>query len=131
FFGGSQGGWVAPLAATRTPVDFVAVGFGLISSPEEEDRDQVTGEMREMGYGQADIAAARQLAAAASRIAASHFTNGFREFQALKDRYSKRPWFGRLEGEYTGPMLRESDADLKRVGQPLFDNLELIWKYDA
>jgi uncharacterized protein len=131
FFGGSQGGWVAPLAATHVPADFVAVGFGLISSPEEEDRDQVISEMRETGYGEADIAAARQLAAAASRIAASHFTSGFEEFQALKNRYSGRPWFSRIEGEYTGAMLRESDADLRRVGQPLFDNVELIWNYDA
>ena len=33
FFGGSQGGWVAPLAATRSTADFVAVGFGLVVSP--------------------------------------------------------------------------------------------------
>jgi len=30
--GGSQGGWVAPLAATRAPVDFVIVSFGLAVS---------------------------------------------------------------------------------------------------
>ena len=28
-------------------------------------------------------------------------------------------------------MIRESDSDLRRVGQPLFDNVELIWNYDA
>lgn len=33
FRGGSQGGWVAPLAATRTKVDFVIVGYGLAISP--------------------------------------------------------------------------------------------------
>ena len=31
--GGSQGGWVAPLAANRAPVDFVIVSFGLTVSP--------------------------------------------------------------------------------------------------
>lgn len=31
FFGGSQGGWVAPLAATKSKADFVAVGFGLMA----------------------------------------------------------------------------------------------------
>ncbi|MEP7061008.1 MAG: alpha/beta hydrolase [Betaproteobacteria bacterium] len=30
---GSQGGWVAPLAATIEPVDFIIVGFGLAVSP--------------------------------------------------------------------------------------------------
>ena len=131
FFGGSQGGWVAPLAATHVPADFVAVGFGLISSPEEEDRDQVVSEMREQGYGDAEIAKAKELAVAASRIAASHFTSGFDQFQALKARYSGQPWYRRINGEYTGAMIRESDSDLRRVGQPLFDNVELIWNYDA
>ncbi|PYK17429.1 MAG: alpha/beta hydrolase [Verrucomicrobia bacterium] len=32
--GGSQGGWVAPLAATRVPIDFVIVSFGLASAAE-------------------------------------------------------------------------------------------------
>lgn len=131
FFGGSQGGWVAPLAATRSPADFVAVGFGLISSPIEEDRDQVADDLREKGFGEADIAEALQLASAASAIAASHFTKGFEHFEALKERYSTKPWYRYVKGEYTGAMLKESDADLRRVGQPLFDNVELIWNYDA
>lgn len=131
YFGGSQGGWVAPLAATLGPADFVAVGFGLISTPTEEDRDQVVTEMRELGYGDRDIADAVKLADAASNIAASHFTTGFEQFQALKQRYANRPWFTRINGEYTGAMMRESNADLHRVGQALYDNVELIWNYDA
>jgi pimeloyl-ACP methyl ester carboxylesterase len=131
FFGGSQGGWVAPLAATRSPADFVAVGFGLISSPIEEDRDQVADDLREKGFGQGDIAEALELASAASAIAASHFTRGFEQFDALKRKYSSRRWYPYIKGEYTGAMLKESDADLRRVGQPLFDNVELIWNYDA
>ena len=130
FFGGSQGGWVAPLAATHTRADFVAVGFGLIASPIEEDREQVVDDLREKGYGQQEIAQALELAAATSRIASSHFTAGFEQLAALKQRYSKQPWYGAVKGEYTGAMLRESDADLRRVGQPLFDNVELIWTYD-
>jgi uncharacterized protein len=131
YFGGSQGGWVAPLAATLGPADFVAVGFGLISTPAEEDRDQVVSEMRELGYGPSDIAEAVQLADAASRIASSHFTNGFEQFEALKQSYSGRSWFSRINGEYSGAMMRESDADLRRIGQAEFDNVELIWTYDA
>lgn len=131
FFGGSQGGWVAPLAATHVPADFVAVGFGLISSPEEEDRDQVVSEMRELGYGDADIAEARQIADAASALAASHFTSGFEQLKAVKQRYSSRPWFNRINGEFTGAMMLETDADLRRIGQAEYDNVELIWDYDA
>jgi hypothetical protein len=35
-FGRSQGGWVAPLAATRTAVDFLGVGFGVVGTPVEQ-----------------------------------------------------------------------------------------------
>ena len=131
FFGASQGGWIAPLAATRSSADFVAVGFGLIASPVEEDRDQVISEMREKGYGARDIEDARQVAEAAGRIVASHFTSGFDQFDQLKQRYSARPWFRQIKGEYTGDMLAEGNANLRRVGRALFDDLELIWDYDG
>ena len=56
FFGGSQGGWVAPLAATRTKADFVAIGFGLVASPIEEDREQLVSEVRAAGQGEDAVA---------------------------------------------------------------------------
>ena len=36
-----------------------------------------------------------------------------------------------IKGEYSGDMRRMSDADLRRVGRAVFDNLELIWNYDS
>src|SRR3546814_19211988 len=51
FFGGSQGGWVAPLAATRTKAAFVAVGFGLGASPIAEDPEPVGSEGGAAGIG--------------------------------------------------------------------------------
>src|SRR3546814_5378254 len=39
FFGGSQGGRVAPLAAKRAKADFVAVGLGLGGPPTGEERE--------------------------------------------------------------------------------------------
>ena len=44
---GSQGGWVAPIAANRAPVDFVIVCFGLAVSVIDEDQQQVEIEMRD------------------------------------------------------------------------------------
>lgn len=131
YFGGSQGGWVAPLAATRTPVDFVAVGFGLIESPLGEDREQVLSEMRAKGYGTDDVAAAREVADATGQLVASNFTIGFDHLAVMKRRDGSKPWFNDINGEFTGAVLRESEADLRRVGRALFDNLELIWDYDA
>src|SRR4029077_7485479 len=50
--GGSQGGWVAPFAATRAPVDFVIVSFGLAVSVIDEDQEEVALEMRLKGHSQ-------------------------------------------------------------------------------
>lgn len=131
FFGGSQGGWVAPLAATRAPADFVVVGFGLMVSPLDEDRQQILSEMREKGYGEPDLTQAGEVADAAGRLVASHFSSGFEDVAAIKQRYSGKPWFTQIDGEFTGAIMRTSDADLHRIGPALFDNLELIWDYDA
>lgn len=131
FFGGSQGGWIAPLAATRSLADFVAVGFGLMASPLEEDRSQVLTEMREQGYGAADQTEAAELADAAGALVASHFTTGFDRLADLKRRYSGKPWFRQIKGEFTGEIARADEADLRRVGRALYDNLELIWDHDA
>ena len=131
YFGGSQAGWIAPLAATRSSPDFVAIGYGLVASPMEEDREQVLSEMRSLGYAGADLAGAGEVADAAGAVVALHFTGGFDQLANAKRRYGSKPWFGRIKGEFTGAMLMESEADLKRVGGALFDNLDLIWDYDS
>lgn len=131
YFGGSQGGWIAPLAATRSNPDFVAVGFGLIGSPIEEDREQVLSEMRARGYGEPDLSEARQVAAATGRLVSSRFTAGFEQLAEVRRLHGAKPWFNQIEGEFTGAVLREKDADLRRIGPALFDNLELIWDYDS
>ncbi len=131
YFGGSQGGWIAPLAAARSRPDFVAVGFGLIGSPIDEDRDQVLTEMRVKGYGEPDLSQAREVAEAAEALVESRFTSGFERLAEVKRRYAAKPWFGQIQGEFTGDVLRESEADLRRVGAAVFDNVELIWNYDS
>ena len=131
YFGGSQGGWVAPLAATRSKPDFVTVAFGLIASPIEEDREQVLSEMRAKGFGNPDLSQAREVAAAAAKVVSSRFTTGFERLADVKRLYGAKPWFSQIQGEFTGEVLREDEADLRRIGTALFDNLELIWGYDS
>ena len=131
YFGGSQGGWIAPLAATRSRPDFVAVGFGLIGSPIEEDREQVLTEMRGKGFGEPDLSEARQVAAATAELVRSRFTQGYERLAEVRGRYGAKPWFNQIEGEFTGAVLREKLGDLRRAGSAIFDNLELIWDYDS
>lgn len=131
FFGGSQGGWVAPLAATRSPADFVAVGFGLVVSPVQEDREQLLDEARQMKLGAAEVGKVERLSRATAALVRSHFTQGYEVLAQVRRDIGTAPWAATLQGEYSGDMLRMSDADLRRIGRARFDNLELIWDHDA
>jgi len=131
FFGGSQGGWVAPLAATRTDTDFVAVGYGLVASPIEEDRDQMLLEAQALEYDEAKIAEILRLSEVTSKVVVSGFTEGLEELQDLRDAVSRYDWPAQINGEYSGDMLRMNDIDLRRIGRAVFDNVELIWDYDS
>lgn len=131
YFGGSQGGWVAPLAATRSPADFVAVGFGLVISPLEEDRAQLLDEARRMHLDAADFAKIERLADATATLRLSNFRHGFEQLAAIREEIGDVAWASSIEGEGTGDILRMSDADLRRIGRARFDNVELIWDYDA
>jgi uncharacterized protein len=131
FFGGSQGGWVAPLAATRTRADFVAVGFGLVASPIEEDREQMVSEVRAAGLGKDAEALVTRLSAATATLLLSDFRDGYDALDAARRAMAAQPWAGKIEGEYSGAMARMTNEELRRVGRARFDNLELIWDYDA
>lgn len=131
FFGGSQGGWVAPLAATRTKADFVAIGFGLVASPIEEDREQMVSEVRAAGLGDDAVALVNRLSAATSKLALSNFTAGYEDLDAVRREMAGQPWAAKIDGEYSGDVARMTDDDLRRIGRARFDNVELIWNYDA
>jgi pimeloyl-ACP methyl ester carboxylesterase len=131
YWGQSQGGWVAPLAATRSKADFVAVGFGLITAPIEEDRDQMILEAQTLGLTDHEKAQIKRLSKATATIVSSHFTSGFEAFNVLRTEVADEKWSHIINGEYSGDMLRMSDRDLRRVGRAVFDNLEIIWDYDS
>lgn len=120
--GGSQGGWVAPLAANRAHVDFVIVGYGLAVSVIDEDQEEVEIEMREKGHSPEEIAQALEVARAAEDVIASHFTEGFAELDAMRARYRSAPWYKDLHGNYTYLLLPYSQAQLRQLG-----GTELSW----
>jgi pimeloyl-ACP methyl ester carboxylesterase len=131
YWGQSQGGWVAPLAATRSKVDFVVVGYGLVSSPINEDRDQMLLEAQAMGLGESEKEQIRRLSQATAKIVSSHFMSGFEALDTLRKEAGNERWARSIDGEYSGDMLRMNDSDLRRVGRAVFDNLEIIWDYDG
>jgi hypothetical protein len=110
---GSQGGWVAPLAANRAHVDFVIVCFGLAVSVIDEDQQEVEIEMRERGHSSADIANALEVARAAETVIASGFTEGFEQFDTVRAKYKDAPWYKDLHGNYTYALLPYSESQLR------------------
>lgn len=138
--GTSQGGWVAPLAASnlvvpntvQTNVDKLIVAYGLAISPNDEDREQVLLEMQALGYQDSDLAAAAEVATATGVLMASGFREGFAEYARVRKAYKSRPWFSQIQGEYTGdilgypaPVLRLLAPIARRLG-----NQGTPWDYD-
>jgi uncharacterized protein len=131
YFGGSQGGWVAPLAATHSAAEFVAIGFGLVASPIEEDREQMVSEARALGLDAHAFELIDALSAATARLVLSDFEQGYDELDKVRNELSRQPWSQQIHGEYSGQILRLSDDELRRLGRARFDNVELIWDYDS
>ncbi len=129
FEGGSQAGWVAPLAGRKADADFVVVGYGLAESPLAEDREEVFDDLRKAGFDSEDvIAKAREITEATGRVMASDFEEGFGALDAVRAKYGKEPWYSKIEGEYTGDFLAYPNWALRLLG-PMVD-VGTSWEYD-
>ena len=111
--GGSQGGWVAPIAATRAPIDFVIVSFGLAVSVIDEDQEEVALEMRLKGHSQEEISKALEVASAAEAVFESGFTKGFERLDAVRAKYRNEPWYRDVHGNYTHFILPYTAAEVR------------------
>jgi uncharacterized protein len=116
FDGGSQAGWIAPLAATQADADFVSVGFGLAEGPLAEDREQVMRDLAAAGYGAGVQAKAREVTDATGLIMASGFQRGFDELDAARAKYAREPWWSTMRGEFTGELAAQTGAALRAAG---------------
>jgi uncharacterized protein len=114
--GPSQGGWVAPIAATKSSPDFIIVSFGLAVSVIDEDQEAVALEMRLKGHGPAEIAKALEVAGAAEALVESRFTQGFDELEAVRAKYGDEPWYKDVHGNFTHFILAMSASDLREKG---------------
>ena len=117
FQAGSEGGWTAPLAASRTPVDFVIVCFGLAVDVMDEDQESIELQMREKGYTQEVIANALKVGRAAEDLFASDFKEGFPEYDAVRAKYGKEPWFKDVQGDFSWLILSHSDDELRAMAK--------------
>lgn len=126
--GPSQGGWIAPLAAARLPVDFVIVTFGLAVSVIDEDQEEVALEMSLKGHTDAEISKALQVADAAEAVISSSFTQGFERFDAVRAKYRDEPWYKDIHGNYTYLLLPYNADELREKGKQYIFGTP--WHYD-
>jgi pimeloyl-ACP methyl ester carboxylesterase len=106
------------LAATLRDVDFVVASYSLAVSPVGEDRDEAAQSVSE--FGPAAVGGAEALHRAATRVVVSRFAAGMDELERLKARYRAEPWFAKVGGDYTGPLVATPAAEMGKV-RALFD----------
>ena len=126
--GGSQGGWVAPLAAKIEPVDFVIVSFGLAVSPLEEDRSAIVLDMTRHGYGADVVAKAMEVADATAAVLSSGFRDGYDKVSAVRAKYGNAPWFKFVHGNVSFFILEHSEVEVRESGPAMLPGIAL--EYD-
>ncbi len=115
---GSQGGWVAPLAAQIAGADFLIVGFGLAVSPMAGERELVAIDMAEHGHGPAIVAKAMEVVDAVEAVIVSDFQGGYDHIAAVRAKYGDEPWFAQVRGSVTAPIIERHDADRRAEADP-------------
>ncbi len=98
--GGSQGGWVVPLAVNRAPVDFAIISFGLAVTVLEEDQESVALDMHFHHHSAEDTNKALALARAGERVFESRGKEGYEAFNALRQKYKSEPWYNDVHGDF-------------------------------
>jgi pimeloyl-ACP methyl ester carboxylesterase len=117
--GGSQGGWIVPLAANRAPVDFAIVSFGLAVTVLEEDEQEMVLEMKLKNHTQEEIAKALEVAHASEALAADAMAGreiqdaDYAAFDAVRTKYRNEPWFKDVHGNFTYFLLPLNEEQLK------------------
>jgi hypothetical protein len=98
--GGSQGGWVVPLAVNLEHVDFAIVSFGLAVTILEEDQESVNLDMVFHHHSAEDATKALALARAGERLFETGGHEGYDQFNALRERYRSEPWYKDVHGDF-------------------------------
>jgi uncharacterized protein len=127
FDGGSQAGWIIPLAATKVEVDYAVIRYGMAESPLAEDRGETLRGLKDKGYGPEVLAKAAQVTDATAKVVLSRFTD-FSDLNALRAKWGGEPWWNDLDGEFTGQIAKAPEAAVRVIG-PQQDK-GATWEHD-
>jgi hypothetical protein len=129
--GYSQGGWIGPLAASRSDaISFVIVNYGMINSPRDEERIETVNTMARRGFSGEALDKIDAMSLAAIDIMHSNFKDGWREFNQLANQYADEPFMGQLEGTTIGEFTKYPNWVVKLFG-PMMTPGGLDWDYTS
>jgi dienelactone hydrolase len=129
--GYSQGGWVAPLAASRHDIaSFVIANYGMIESPAEEARLEMLQLLLDAGVTGDELREADELISAAVDVVASEFKQGWPLFRDLKRQHRDAEWLEYLDGTPVGQMVSFPKWLVELLGKRQLPN-GLDWHYDS
>lgn len=120
--GFSQGGWVAPLAATKEPaIRFVAVAYGLAMSLADEDRLEAPLKLRARGLSDADLQEFETLNASLHRVARAGFKD-WTELEQQLSAFKDRKWLSiaAQEQSWVGVLLQMGLPQAKIAAPGMF-----------
>ena len=131
--GYSQGGWISPLAASKTDaVKFVLVGFGMVDSPAEEDRKETLALLRKKGFSEADKVEAEELIKAGHEVIRTRFDGGWERVAELKARFKDEPWVEVLDDGTAGSLMKYPAWAMKIAGPRMMPlGLDRWWFHDS
>jgi hypothetical protein len=98
--GGSEAGWVIPLAASRVHADFAIISFGLAVTVLQEDQESVALDMHFHHHSAADTVKALQLARSGEHVVETDGREGYETFDALRRKYESEPWYKDVHGDF-------------------------------
>ncbi len=98
--GGSEAGWVVPLAASHAHVDFAIVSFGLAVTVLEEDQESVALDMYFHHHSSSDTVKALELARAGEYVVETGGQRGYEKFDSLRRKYKSEPWYKDVHGDF-------------------------------
>ncbi|HEY2179339.1 MAG TPA: alpha/beta hydrolase [Caulobacteraceae bacterium] len=117
--GGSEGGWVVPLAVNRAPADFAIVSFGLAVTVLEEDQESVALDMYFHHRSAEDTRKALELARAGERVVETLGKEGYEAFDALRRKYGAEPWYKDVHGDFLFAVLPLDKARIDAMAKEL------------